>query len=55
MFKKNIKKTIKIRNRCVWYRIKVKILNLTKNNPKGGNPVKVKMRKNIKFFTGIYF
>lgn len=38
----------------VWYRINVNILNFTKNNPTGGNPVRENNRKKNKFFSGIY-
>ena len=41
--------------KCVWYNKKKKILNLTKNRPTGGNPVKQKKSHRYKLFSTLYF
>lgn len=49
-----MKKSAIAKKKWVWYKIKVNKLNLTKKRPKGGSPVKAKIKKKIKFFKGTY-
>ena len=55
MFKKKKKKIIIIEKMWVLLKIKKKILNLIKNKPTGGNPVKQKNNQRYRFLKFLYF
>ena len=44
-----MKKSAIAKKKWVWYKIKVNKLNLTKKRPKGGIPVRQKLRKKLNF------